>query len=158
VGGWPCRDGQQAPYALEAGALRPKTKVESPGARDRGSLSRTPIAFAESANGGPGYFKPWNLPRLIPDNCDSIVSEQNYHKHSLYTLSSTAPDSIMFSFRTASRSVPGFRAFSTARMLQSELAYQVFGPENGQAGRPPILFLHGLFGSKQNNRSISKYV
>ncbi|KAJ5143726.1 uncharacterized protein N7515_002513 [Penicillium bovifimosum] len=62
----------------------------------------------------------------------------------------------MFSLRAATRGIPGLRAFSTARVLQSELAYQVFGPENGQAVRLPILFLHGLFGSKQNNRSISK--
>lgn len=41
-------------------------------------------------------------------------------------------------------------------MLGSELSYQVFGPEKEQATRNPIVFLHGLFGSKQNNRSISK--
>ncbi|KAJ5705289.1 hypothetical protein N7536_000978 [Penicillium majusculum] len=62
----------------------------------------------------------------------------------------------MFSLRTAVRGMPGLRAFSTARRLQSELAYQVFGEENGQAVRDPILILHGLFGSKQNNRSIGK--
>lgn len=64
----------------------------------------------------------------------------------------------MFSLRTAVRGMPGLRAFSTARRLQSELAYQVFGEENGPAVRDPILILHGLFGSKQNNRSIGKYV
>lgn len=64
----------------------------------------------------------------------------------------------MFSLRTVARGATGLRAFSTARMLQNELAYQVFGPENGQAVRDPILILHGLFGSKQNNRSIGKYV
>ncbi|KAJ5754055.1 uncharacterized protein N7511_008208 [Penicillium nucicola] len=62
----------------------------------------------------------------------------------------------MFSVRTAARGLSGLRAFSTARVLQSELAYQVFGPESGQAVRNPILILHGLFGSKQNNRSIGK--
>ncbi|OQD83670.1 hypothetical protein PENANT_c015G04014 [Penicillium antarcticum] len=62
----------------------------------------------------------------------------------------------MFSIRTAARGMSSFRAFSTARVLQSELAYQVFGPESGQAVRNPILILHGLFGSKQNNRSIGK--
>ncbi|QQK44532.1 Alpha/beta hydrolase, putative [Penicillium digitatum] len=62
----------------------------------------------------------------------------------------------MFSLRTVARGAQSLRAFSTARMLQSELAYQVFGPENGQAVRDPILILHGLFGSKQNNRSIGK--
>lgn len=64
----------------------------------------------------------------------------------------------MFSLRVTGRGISGLRAFSTARVLQSELSYQVFGPENGQAVRNPILILHGLFGSKQNNRSIGKYV
>ncbi|KAJ5179008.1 Alpha/beta hydrolase fold-1 [Penicillium capsulatum] len=62
----------------------------------------------------------------------------------------------MFLFRTATRSAPGLRAFSTARVSRAELSYEVFGPENGQAAGDPIVFLHGLFGSKQNNRSISK--
>lgn len=60
--------------------------------------------------------------------------------------------------RAALRTSIGLRAFSTSRASQVELSYQVFGPENGEAVRDPILFLHGLFGSKQNNRSISKYV
>ncbi|KAJ5676101.1 hypothetical protein N7462_008998 [Penicillium macrosclerotiorum] len=63
---------------------------------------------------------------------------------------------IMFFTRITARSAIGIRAFSTGRVCRAELAYQVFGPENGQAVRDPILFLHGLFGSKQNNRSISK--
>ncbi|RHZ72334.1 hypothetical protein CDV55_102550 [Aspergillus turcosus] len=54
------------------------------------------------------------------------------------------------------RVASSIRAFSTSRVLGSELSYQVFGPEKEQASRNPILFLHGLFGSKQNNRSISK--
>ncbi|KAJ5820392.1 Alpha/beta hydrolase fold-1 [Penicillium riverlandense] len=62
----------------------------------------------------------------------------------------------MVFIRTAARSAPGIRAFSTTRILRHELAYQVWGPENEQAVRDPILFLHGLFGSKQNNRSIGK--
>jgi hypothetical protein len=61
--------------------------------------------------------------------------------------------------RASVRGSLGLRAFSTARVHRAELAYQVYGPENEQAGsRDPILFLHGLFGSKQNNRSISKCV
>lgn len=60
--------------------------------------------------------------------------------------------------RTAARSFGGIRAFSTARVCRAELSYQVYGPEADKATRDPILFLHGLFGSKQNNRSISKYV
>ncbi|KAJ5493401.1 Protein ABHD11 [Penicillium diatomitis] len=50
----------------------------------------------------------------------------------------------------------GLRAFSTARVSRRELAFQVFGPENEAVQRDPIVFLHGLFGSKQNNRTISK--
>lgn len=65
---------------------------------------------------------------------------------------------IMLFARAATRGASGLRKFSTTRILRSELAYQVFGPENEHAVRDPILFLHGLFGSKQNNRSISKYV
>ncbi len=61
--------------------------------------------------------------------------------------------------RASVRGSIGLRAFSTTRGSRTELAYQVYGPENEQAAsRDPILFLHGLFGSKQNNRSISKYV
>ncbi|KAJ5256615.1 hypothetical protein N7478_012719 [Penicillium angulare] len=62
----------------------------------------------------------------------------------------------MFFTRTAARSFAGARAFSTARVYRAELSYQVYGPEKEEVTRDPILFLHGLFGSKQNNRSISK--
>ncbi|KAJ8151756.1 hypothetical protein LV165_004964 [Aspergillus fumigatus] len=58
--------------------------------------------------------------------------------------------------RVQTRVASSIRAFSTSRVLGSELSYQVFGPEKEQATRNPIVFLHGLFGSKQNNRSISK--
>ncbi|KAF4175056.1 hypothetical protein CNMCM8694_002036 [Aspergillus lentulus] len=58
--------------------------------------------------------------------------------------------------RIQMRVAPSIRAFSTSRMLGSALSYQVFGPEKEQTTRNPIVFLHGLFGSKQNNRSISK--
>lgn len=64
----------------------------------------------------------------------------------------------MLPLRTALRGTIGLRSFSTSRVLRSEeLSYQVFGPENEQPARSPILFMHGLFGSKQNNRSISRY-
>ncbi|EYE93671.1 putative alpha/beta hydrolase [Aspergillus ruber CBS 135680] len=63
----------------------------------------------------------------------------------------------MLPLRTAPRRATGLRSFSTSRVLRSEeLSHQIFGPENEQAVRSPILFLHGLFGSKQNNRSISR--
>ncbi|KAJ5919416.1 Alpha/beta hydrolase fold-1 [Penicillium verhagenii] len=62
----------------------------------------------------------------------------------------------MFFTRTATRSFIGVRTFSTGRVYRAELSYQVYGPEKEEAIRDPILFLHGLFGSKQNNRSISK--
>lgn len=37
------------------------------------------------------------------------------------------------------------------------LAYNVHKPHNPETGHAPLIILHGLFGSKQNNRSISKY-
>ncbi|KAK2791498.1 hypothetical protein FQN53_002607 [Emmonsiellopsis sp. PD_33] len=54
-----------------------------------------------------------------------------------------------------------YRSFSvTARRRQVQLAHQVFGPRNDATAsttkRNPIIFMHGVFGSKQNNRSISK--
>ena len=65
---------------------------------------------------------------------------------------------IMLPFRVTLRGTSSLRAFSTSRVLRNDLSYQVFGPERDEASRSPIVFLHGLFGSKQNNRSISKYV
>lgn len=38
-----------------------------------------------------------------------------------------------------------------------DLAYDLHD-DGGKAKGAPILILHGLFGSKKNNRSISKYV
>ncbi|KAL4960332.1 putative alpha/beta hydrolase [Aspergillus stella-maris] len=64
---------------------------------------------------------------------------------------------MLFSPRIALRGASTIRAFSsTTRLLRSDLSYQVFGPEKESATRNPIIFLHGLFGSKQNNRSISR--
>lgn len=57
--------------------------------------------------------------------------------------------------RIAARSTSGLRSFSTTRVSCIQLSYEVYRPETEQ--REPILFLHGLFGSKQNNRGISKY-
>ncbi|PGH16562.1 hypothetical protein AJ79_01668 [Helicocarpus griseus UAMH5409] len=53
------------------------------------------------------------------------------------------------------------RPFSTSLpRSQAQLAYQAWPPRDDStaidAGRSPIIFMHGLFGSKQNNRSISK--
>ncbi|KAE8152441.1 Alpha/Beta hydrolase protein [Aspergillus avenaceus] len=62
----------------------------------------------------------------------------------------------MLLLRTSLRGLSTFRSFSTSRVLRSDLSYQVFGPEKEEPSRNPIVFLHGLFGSKQNNRSISK--
>ncbi|KAL4907455.1 hypothetical protein BDW74DRAFT_149199 [Aspergillus multicolor] len=64
---------------------------------------------------------------------------------------------MLSSLRIALRGVSGIRTFSTSpRLLRSDLSFQVFGPEKEQPTRNPIVFLHGLFGSKQNNRSISR--
>lgn len=64
----------------------------------------------------------------------------------------------LLSPRIALRGLRSARPFSTARVLRSDLSYQVFGPEKEEATRSPVVFLHGLFGSKQNNRSISRCV
>ncbi|RAH43619.1 alpha/beta-hydrolase [Aspergillus brunneoviolaceus CBS 621.78] len=45
---------------------------------------------------------------------------------------------------------------STTQRMDPDLSYQVFKPEKDEVSRGPIIFLHGLFGSKQNNRSISR--
>ena len=37
------------------------------------------------------------------------------------------------------------------------LSYNLHKPHKPESGRAPLIVLHGLFGSKQNNRSISKY-
>jgi hypothetical protein len=77
-------------------------------------------------------------------------------------------------FKILSR-VPSRRFFSTSKPFRIELSYQLIdgtGRDRQEAyvyaknnpathaaeRRHPILFLHGLFGSKQNNRTISKYV
>lgn len=37
------------------------------------------------------------------------------------------------------------------------LAYSLHKPQKPEPDHAPLIILHGLFGSKQNNRSISKY-
>jgi pimeloyl-ACP methyl ester carboxylesterase len=58
------------------------------------------------------------------------------------------------------------RAYSTTQLNNGiTLAYDLHEPPKKSDGglreirenAPPIIFLHGLFGSKKNNRSISKY-
>jgi len=59
------------------------------------------------------------------------------------------------------------RAFSTTELSNGiRLAYDLHEPPtDSESGRPstaankvsPIIFIHGLFGSKKNNRSMSKY-
>jgi hypothetical protein len=53
------------------------------------------------------------------------------------------------------------RAFSTTELPNGiKLAYDLHEPpkESAQShNAPPIIFIHGLFGSKKNNRSMSKY-
>ena len=48
-------------------------------------------------------------------------------------------------------------AFPRCFKRQLSLAYQLHAPSDSEAARPALIILHGLFGSKQNNRSISKY-
>ncbi|KLJ06433.1 hypothetical protein EMPG_09270 [Blastomyces silverae] len=54
-----------------------------------------------------------------------------------------------------------YRSFSTSPVRsRAQLAYQAWPAGSDRApideSRSPIIFMHGLFGSKQNNRSISK--
>ena len=65
-----------------------------------------------------------------------------------------------------SRTLPfrAARSFSTtaAKRQPLSLAYQAWEssvkPDDAESTTsPPIIFMHGLFGSKQNNRSMSKY-
>lgn len=56
-------------------------------------------------------------------------------------------------------SLPPFRSFSRITTRHLSLAYHLHKPPRTDHERAyaPIVILHGLFGSKQNNRSISKY-
>jgi len=48
---------------------------------------------------------------------------------------------------------------STAAARQLQLAYDHYpAPEGTTTKHDPIVFIHGLFGSKKNNRSMSKYI
>lgn len=51
------------------------------------------------------------------------------------------------------------RAYSTTNLSNGiNLAYDLHEPPATAArDAPPIVFIHGLFGSKKNNRSMSKY-
>ena len=54
------------------------------------------------------------------------------------------------------------RDFSSTQLPNGiTLAYDLHEPPKGSTAKaqdaPPIVFIHGLFGSKKNNRSMSKY-
>jgi hypothetical protein len=49
------------------------------------------------------------------------------------------------------------RSFHASASYRVDLAFDLHD-NNGKAKGAPILILHGLFGSKRNNRSISKFV
>ena len=51
----------------------------------------------------------------------------------------------------------GHRCLSKRFERELSLAYNLHDPSNPESGHAPLIVLHGLFGSKQNNRSISKY-
>lgn len=57
------------------------------------------------------------------------------------------------------KSLPTFQSFSRITKRHLSLAYTLHKPPKAdhEGAHAPILILHGLFGSKQNNRSISKY-
>lgn len=62
--------------------------------------------------------------------------------------------------RVAHHSYSSAAAASSIKPVR--LAYDLHEPAKPVSDNPnresPILFLHGLFGSKKNNRSVSKYV
>lgn len=65
---------------------------------------------------------------------------------------------------TIAHRLPAVRAYSTTTCTLPngiKLAYDLHEPPNPKEGSqhnaPPIIFMHGLFGSKKNNRSMSKY-
>ncbi|EEQ29104.1 putative ribonuclease III [Microsporum canis] len=66
----------------------------------------------------------------------------------------------MLAQRRLLSSLGTFRQFSSSARLSLDLAHQVYhNPQTSGAARPdgrPIIFIHGLFGSKQNNRGMSK--
>lgn len=51
------------------------------------------------------------------------------------------------------------RAFSSTELSNGiKIAYDLHEPPKGSSAKnAPIVFIHGLFGSKKNNRSMSKY-
>lgn len=51
------------------------------------------------------------------------------------------------------------RPFSTTELSNGiKMAYDLYEPDKGQTVQgAPIIFVHGLFGSKRNHRSMSKY-
>ena len=58
------------------------------------------------------------------------------------------------------RSLLRVRSFSSTSHLHLKLAYDLYEPpieKSKSAIGNPIVFVHGLFGSKKNNRSMSKY-
>lgn len=52
-----------------------------------------------------------------------------------------------------------YRPFSTTELGNGvKMAFEYYEVEKGQAAQgAPIVFVHGLFGSKRNHRSMSKY-
>lgn len=70
----------------------------------------------------------------------------------------------MLATRTLARSRQAFqslniRAFSSSPInAKLKLAYDFYEVEKPESKKDPIVFIHGLFGSKKNNRSMSKSV
>lgn len=68
----------------------------------------------------------------------------------------------MLATRTFARSRQAFSPFSTRCFSSSpinaklKLAYDFYEAEKPESKKDPIVFIHGLFGSKKNNRSMSK--
>jgi hypothetical protein len=68
----------------------------------------------------------------------------------------------MLATRTFAQSRQAFRPLSIRAFSSSpinaklKLAYDFYEAEKPDTKKDPIVFIHGLFGSKKNNRSMSK--
>ncbi len=70
---------------------------------------------------------------------------------------SDAPEEAVFTSMLPLRPLWRHRCLSRYFKRELSLAYSLHEPRKPEIGHAPLVILHGLFGSKQNNRSISKY-
>ncbi|KAH9842247.1 alpha/beta-hydrolase [Teratosphaeria destructans] len=88
----------------------------------------------------------------------SLLRSTPHHRPALTTTTITTT-TITTTTITTTTSTTFTRAFSTTKLPNGiSLAYDLHEPPQGKPpnNAPPIIFIHGLFGSKKNNRSMSK--